>query len=389
MNSQLRKIFFLFIFTIFIAQCTRDQIVAPVPDPVPHISNLMAPLVVFNASLTKHTISVQVQDAQGVQDIAEVHYEIRKKQTNDLALSGLLIDDGTHGDIIPKDGVFTNQIDGSFARGDTGQFELRVFARDKSDHASDTLSTTILVVAGVENAPPVITKTAVPALVPIDSLFDFVIAVQVQDEDGLQDIKKVSFQFFPPEHPNPTLEGTLVDDGTSGDEMPGDGIYSNILSSNLIKEPTDYFLRFEAEDQAGNKSDAKVVTIRGRPGLNDPPVISNVVAPDTVKIDPQQNTRILITVDVTDPQGLDDIDYVQFRSFLPDGREAQDSPIQMADDGNTSVTGDEVAGDGTYSRIIILPSSGVMPGDFRFVFQASDKSGALSNTIEHILTVIE
>jgi hypothetical protein len=47
-----------------------------------------------------------------------------------------------------------------------------------------------------------------------------------------------------------------------------------------------------------------------------------------------------------------------------------------------------MAGDGTYSRIINLPPTAIR-GDFRFVFEARDKSGLVSNTIEHIMTVID
>ena len=49
---------------------------------------------------------------------------------------------------------------------------------------------------------------------------------------------------------------------------------------------------------------------------------------------------------------------------------------------------DEARADGTYSRIINLPPT-ALRGDFRFVFEARDKSGLSSNIIEHIMTVIE
>ena len=106
-----------------------------------------------------------------------------------------------------------------------------------------------------------------------------------------------------------------------------------------------------------------------------------------MQINPAQDTRFQITLDVKDPQGLADIQRVQFRSILPSGQEANNSPLQLFDDGKVDENGDEVAGDGTYSLIIVLPSQGVTLGDFRFEFTATDQSNLTSNLIEHTLTV--
>jgi len=259
---------------------------------------------------------------------------------------------------------------------------------DKDGNASNSLQTRVFVRDGAENNLPEIVRVSVPTKVLLDSLFTFLVEVEVSDADSLSDIEYVFSQFFPPAHPNPTRQDTLLDDGLSGDVTAGDGIYSLTLSSGLIKEASDYFLRFQAEDKSGNRSLAVVATIRGTVAQPEPPVISNLSAPDTVQIVPGQVVQVLITIEVTDPQGLSDIDFVRFRSFLPNSNEAGDSPIGLADDGNTFSTGDEVAGDGTYSRIINLPPT-ALRGDFRFVFEARDKSGLSSNIIEHIMTVID
>ncbi|RMF68851.1 MAG: hypothetical protein D6743_02815, partial [Calditrichaeota bacterium] len=269
------------------------------------------------------------------------------------------------------------------------EFQLSVVGKDKEGNESNVLEARIFVQAGQEDLPPEIVNVTVPETVAADSSFDFVVTAEVTDPDGPQDVQRVIYQFFPPAHPTPTQEDTLVDDGTGADAVAGDGVYTAVLSSNLIRTASDYFLRFQAEDRAGSKSAARIATIRGVFRLPQAPVLSNLVAPDTVQIDPTRVVQILLTVDVFDPQGLSDIDFVRFRSFLPNGQEAKDSPFELSDDGNRAVSGDEVAGDGTYSIIVNLPPNGVTPGDFRFVFQAKDKSGLLSNTIEHIMTVIQ
>ncbi|MFQ6115839.1 MAG: choice-of-anchor X domain-containing protein, partial [bacterium] len=337
-----RKILYPHIILILIvfSNCSEDNPTKPEQKFAPEISNLIAPDVIYNLSPTKHVISIKAVDPQGLDDIEQVRYQLTKMGSSSPVAAGQLEDNGSQGDIIPNDGVFTTQIDGSFAQNDTGEFKLEVVAQDSGGNTSNTLEDTILVLSGTENLPPEIVNVEVPKTVAVDSTFNFSVTVEVTDPEGLSDIQKVMYQFFPPAHPSPTKEDTLVDNGQSGDVTAGDGIYSTTLSSGLFKEASDHFIRFQAEDKAGDKSSAEVATIQGifiRPRA---PVISNLAAPDTVKKDPIQVVKILMTVDVTDPQGLSDIDYVQFRSFLPNGQEARDSPFQMADDGNTQATGD-------------------------------------------------
>lgn len=367
--------------------CTQNNPVIDLGEN-PEISNLIAPSVVYTASFKKHVISVLASDPQGIGDLDKIRYEIVKTVSNPPVSQGELTDSGSHGDIIANDGVFVAQIDSRFALNDVGEFELRVFAVDKSGNTSNTLAAKIFVQAGVENEPPEIVTVQAPTTVAVDSSFTFILTAEVHDPEGLSDIQDVIYAFFPPSFPTPTITSRLLDSGQFGDVTAGDGIYSAELSSGLFGQAADYFIRLHAEDKSGNVSGAKVISIRGffQKG-NKPPVLANLVAPDTVKIDPNQDTRVLITIDVSDPQGLGDLDYVRFRSFLPNGNEAQQSPFDLSDDGDQDTSGDETAGDGTYSILIILPSSGVPTGDFRFVFQAKDRSGAFSNEIEHIMTV--
>jgi hypothetical protein len=117
---------------------------------------------------------------------------------------------------------------------------------------------------------------------------------------------------------------------------------------------------------------------------NIAPVISNLIAPDTVTIG-SDTTFIQITLDVEDANGLNDIEFVWFDSFLPNGNPSSQNPIALFDDGTN---GDLVPGDGTYSLIVILPPVGVTQGTFRWEFQATDRGGKSSNIIIHFLEVI-
>jgi hypothetical protein len=118
---------------------------------------------------------------------------------------------------------------------------------------------------------------------------------------------------------------------------------------------------------------------------NIAPVISNLVVPDTAVIG--VDTTIFVSVDVHDDNGLNDIDEdgVFFNSFLPDSTPSSGNPFIMFDDGTN---GDLVSGDGTYSLIVQLPSSGVARGTYRWEFQARDRGGKSSNIIIHFLEII-
>jgi hypothetical protein len=117
---------------------------------------------------------------------------------------------------------------------------------------------------------------------------------------------------------------------------------------------------------------------------NIAPIISNLVAPDTVAIG-SDTTFIFVSIDVQDDNGLNDIAIVFFNSFLPDENPSSQNPIQLFDDGTN---GDLVPGDGTYSLIVILPPTGVTRGTFRWEFEARDRGNKSSNIIIHFLEVI-
>lgn len=114
------------------------------------------------------------------------------------------------------------------------------------------------------------------------------------------------------------------------------------------------------------------------------PVISNLVAPDTVTIG-GDTTKIFLSVTVSDENGLSDINSVYFNSYIPpDGHPSSANPIKMYDDGTH---GDQKAGDGIYSTYVVLPPTGVPHGTFRWEFFAQDKNGLLSNKISHNIVV--
>lgn len=114
------------------------------------------------------------------------------------------------------------------------------------------------------------------------------------------------------------------------------------------------------------------------------PMIANtVVDPDTAVV--TQPTLIFTSVQASDPNGLNDIDEVYFIVFRPDST-TSGSKTFLFDDGNTTVNGDLVAGDGTFSRLIQVDETNAK-GLYRFEFQAEDRSDSLSNIINHFVLI--
>ncbi len=362
------------------SNCAEDSPVQVVQGTVPEVSNLVAPVAIYNGSTREHIISIKVKDPQGNENIEDVSYEITKEGATTKTTQGDLLDDGFHGDVIAKDGVFSNVLSASFAQGDTGSFTILAFALDKDGNLSETLSTRLNIKSGSQNSPPQIISVDIPTSVPIDSAFNFPIKVQVNDPDGANDILNVSYAFFPPASAIATLEDTLADNGTLGDQTPGDGFYTTTLSSGLFTKLTDHSLRIQVRDKAGNLATPSVAFVRGRPSFSKAPTITAAAAPRMINA--TETTEITVTADVTDSEGLADIDTVQLKALLPDNSEVDFSPVLLFDDGMAASSGDVTAGDGTFSALLPIQETGTQPIDIRFMFTATDKGGLASNPFE-------
>jgi len=116
---------------------------------------------------------------------------------------------------------------------------------------------------------------------------------------------------------------------------------------------------------------------------NQPPVLSELTAPDSVSR--RNSETILLSVRVTDPQGQADIRRVYFNSFKPDGTPGSGNPFSMYDDGTN---GDVIPGDGLYSRGIMISVSNAL-GNYRFDFHAEDRAGSASDALTHVIKVTD
>jgi hypothetical protein len=181
-----------------------------------------------------------------------------------------------------------------------------------------------------------------------------------------------------------------------GDELKGspvnlaksEGKYASVYTVSYADIVGLYTINYFITDAAsGTKLAASHYFNYDNGQANVAPVVSNLVALDTVALDPEDSTYISLTLDVTDENGLNDIKSVFFNSYKPDGTITGASPILLFDDGKFSEHGDMTANDGSYSRIVVMPPTGVVKGTYRWEFQAIDRRGLLSEKIIHNLVV--
>lgn len=113
----------------------------------------------------------------------------------------------------------------------------------------------------------------------------------------------------------------------------------------------------------------------------EPPTIEDVVAPDSVyrPNDPEEARQVVLIAEVSDPDGLSNINRVQFWNAGNPG-----ARIDMYDDGEN---GDESAGDGRYTRIVVITSDNAV-GVTELRFQATDRAGLTSNIVERSILVL-
>ncbi len=183
----------------------------------------------------------------------------------------------------------------------------------------------------------------------------------------------------------------LFDDGkpAHGDAAQNDNIFSNRFPFSQSYVNGKYSIKYYINDNNGTSLAAVHNFIYNNNQTDFPPIVSNLIAPDTLTQQDTSYVYIVVTIAAFDSNGAKDIRMVYYNSFLPDGTPSKQNPIVMYDDGSSD-HGDAVAGDGIYSVIVQLPPknvSAVPSGTFRWEFQALDREGILSNKIIHNVVI--
>lgn len=251
--------------------------------------------------------------------------------------------------------------------------------------------------------PPIILNTSVfPDTVNLGTLpqnassLQFVATARVIHPSGLSQVSQVSFTFTDPVGGTILASGSLNDQGVAPDQSASDSIFSGQFSipvQNLLVGT--YYCQISAQGTQGYASNSFQLPVTvGRFNFNHPPLISNLLAPDTIVLG-GQSQQFRLMVKATDPDGQSDIAKVFFNSFKPDGSPATGNPFIMYDDGSDVIllppdytSGDDVKGDSIYTLTVTISPSNAL-GTYRFEFQAADRSNALSQKIVHNIQVVQ
>ena len=221
------------------------------------------------------------------------------------------------------------------------------------------------------------------------SPFDSLITISLKINSS-KDISGIYFNIVAPDgNPLNTSQIALLDNGNAGngDSTAGDNVFSNKFPMSRNDIVGLYTINFFVTDAGSSSKIAAVLSFVYDNGQNNvAPTISNLVMPDSIK----KNVQFVFTINVADTNGLRDVKEVYYQTYNPSGTLVVNSEgiskFPMFDDGNTKNNGDITAGDGVYTVGLTFPS-GQPSGTWRFVFQAIDLGGKLSNVINHNIVV--
>lgn len=143
----------------------------------------------------------------------------------------------------------------------------------------------------------------------------------------------------------------------------------------------------------GESGDIFINTIPVRSNLGSPPVIDSVSFPAEIIKPATGSTPVLFIAYVSDPDGPENIDIVTMSIFDAE-QNPVGAPLRLYDDGgqtdlgNGVRSGDTTANDRAFSRTLQIDNSNTAR-TLTLRFQATDKSGQLSNVIEQPFTISE
>lgn len=223
--------------------------------------------------------------------------------------------------------------------------------------------------------------------VPMDSVYNnpnkpLFISLKVSNP---QILKSAYYNLESPEGTEIFSNEALLDmeNPETADTSTGDGIFSGRIYLDSTSSYGQYKLSIYLKTNHGEIIRGSINSFIFDNGKgNIPPFIENVIAPDTIVRPAEGQVPFFISVDVSDPDGLNNIKRVFFNSYGPI---FDQKGILLNDKGEN---GDKVANDGTYSAGFNIKSENVL-GRYRFEFIAQDKRGAESNIIDHYITITE
>jgi len=239
-----------------------------------------SPIVIKNDEKEVSLLSLKVEDDNGLE---EVLVDLGPIGGNDKAR---MYDDGTHRDIHPEDSVFSLEVTAALnCTGGAKLLEIKL-----RDNGNNEISAFISLMVVDWNKAPEMTPLAIESI-RNDGEDTTLVSVKVIDkEDNLVNV------FVDASLIGGHGEEPLYDDGTHGDEIPNDDVFSLEITVWKNYSYTMLLLNITAVDSAGAAS--TISAYLDVEMIGSPPVLTDAEASSSVMNDGQDMVRI--TVDYYD-----------------------------------------------------------------------------------------
>lgn len=212
-----------------------------------------------------------------------------------------------------------------------------------------------------------------------DGRFEILDSVSVVLKEAISGDSRVRYRIFRPNSNRWFLNGSLA---------PINGIpTSNAFSGTFtfVIERADignYRVELFVEESSGSGSNSLFLPLTITRN-NSIPALNSISAPDTVVRPTTGPTLLLFTATASDSDGYGDINEVYFRRISP----SLTSNISLYDDGMQQLSGDQVTGDGIFSRIVRIDSTAIL-GQQVFEFFAKDNFGEVSSPLLDTIMIV-
>ncbi|MCP4723582.1 MAG: hypothetical protein GY863_01025, partial [bacterium] len=384
--------------SLFIFNCAEDTL-SPEEAPVEgyNVVNVSLPDTIWTGINNYFLITATVEGE--LRDVAlNVVGEFRRPDDFIYARTIFLNDNGVYFDNAPGDFVFSRLYESnhfyyestSYQRM-SGVYEVEFFV---SRHLlpfrlGESYTKQVYITNEAKDFPPYLSALTLPDTIDISNSSITPVTVKCFDYGSLDEIQSVTGNIYLPY--SPTADHTIEfnDNGTGEDQIAGDSVFTAVFPHDIVNEEGVFSILVEAYDQTGQRSNElfKEIYVKGD-FENYPPEIISVTIPDSIEA---ADISLLLECEVTDQNGLTNIDRVYFETIKPDGSASSGNPFPMWDDGGNInqggyFSGDQTSDDGIYSLRINLSSTQDL-GAYTFSFTAVDKSGVSSETVTRTIVI--
>ena len=208
------------------------------------------------------------------------------------------------------------------------------------------------------------------------------VSARVKNLSGIANLRGVYYRIYRPGENRFFSSGTLAAETLASSVT---AIYAANISF-VMSRPEAGFFRVEVFAQSRSNDVSNFIQLPLRIARNNStPRILSASVPDTVYLPPGDSLLITMSVAVSDSDGAGDIAGIFFYSLNSSDPTRQ---FLLSDDGNVGgISGDLLAGDGTYTITVKLLDQGNIRRTFEFEFHAVDQQGADSGPLLKLLTV--